>query len=171
MELTPLGAVLVPHILAHIKPQLQTLHTQSLVRTEEQRAEAELEFEERFEDLELELKQIVQQGMQDLQHEADYALDKVRADGDEVVEDVVYEAEFTARAKGEEVVATVKKQLGVLEKRSLEDVVEWEVARQMQASKGHTCRCAIWRSRDSRKRGKGGYKGLGKRWRTSLLPL
>ena len=57
-ELTPLGLSLIPHLVAHIQPQLQKMHKRALSHGARRREEAALEFAKDFEFHKAELMQI-----------------------------------------------------------------------------------------------------------------
>lgn len=158
-ELTPLGASLIPHILAHIQPQLSKMHTQALSSAFHRREEAALEFEEDFEFHKAELTQIRDDSIDDLHREATDALHSARVKGRDWAEELVEEAEHAVHAK-----------LRSLKARTLREANLSMVAAQklwnVDGSSRIVDRRSVGRVRRSWPRygGKGGYRGLGQRW-------
>jgi hypothetical protein len=142
-DLTPLGASLLPHVLAHVQPQLQKMHARSLARgVHRLHRDAALELEEEAEEYKAELAQVRDDGFEDLQHEAGYRLDEVREMGRDVAEEVGIEIESVVRARAEKALRDVRRAVN-------------EAALQQESSEV--------RRRGHRRVGKGGYRGLGDR--------
>lgn len=160
LELTPVGASLVPHILAHIQPQLLKLHTQALSSAFSRREEAALEFEEDFEFHKAELMQIRDDGIDDLQREATDALHSAKEQGTDWAEELA-----------EAVVDAVRTRIDSLRARALQQAKLDRLATQKMWSEVHeakergrrhpSCVRRSW----LRHEGKGGYRGFGDRWR------
>ncbi|KAJ4364851.1 hypothetical protein N0V95_000600 [Ascochyta clinopodiicola] len=139
--LTPLGESLLPHMIAHISPQLSKLHNASIKKWSDSAA---LEFEEMADDYKAELTQIAEDGVAQLTCEVGYKLDEVRDDGRHVAELVSQELEDVVRASAEREIARVRREI--------------------------VAAAAIWpstsakaRPRGCRRVGQGGYRGLGSR--------
>jgi hypothetical protein len=150
-DLTPLGASLLPHVLAHVQPQLQKMHARSLARgVHRLHRDAALELEEEAEEYKAELAQVRDDGFEDLQQEAGYRLDEVREMGRDVAEEV-------GRDVAEEVGIEIESVVRARAEKALRDVRRAvnEAALQ-QESTGV-------RRRGHRRVGKGGYRGLGDR--------
>ena len=142
-DLTPLGASLLPHILAHMQPQLQKMHARSLARgVHNWHRNATLELEDEAEDHKAALTQIRDDGVEHLQHEAGYRLDEVREAGRDVAELVGMEVESVVWASAERAIRDVKRAVR-------------EAALQPKATEV--------RLRGHRRVGKGGYCGVGDR--------
>ncbi|KAJ4990938.1 hypothetical protein SVAN01_03509 [Stagonosporopsis vannaccii] len=168
-HLTPLGLSLLPHLLAHLTPQLSKLHTTALSRHITYAASTHaLELEESAQDFIAEIQQVGDQGVRDLQQQAGYVLDEVREKGSHVREEVAEELEDRVWEAGERVLGDVV--------RRLEGRVKSKASGLAQC--GCTCACPCV-TRDAgrlrgtdrvrvawAKRGKGGYRNLGDRWRT-----
>ncbi|KAJ4985465.1 hypothetical protein SVAN01_09030 [Stagonosporopsis vannaccii] len=159
-ELTPIGASFVPHILAHIQPQLLKLHTQALSSAFHRQEEAALEFEEDFEFHKAELMQIRDDGIDDLQREATDALHLAKEKGTDWAEELAEQVEDAVRTKLGSVSA------GTLRQAKLDRLAAqklWSEENLRRRGDVHRLNCA--RISWTRQRGKGGYRGLGDRWR------
>ncbi|KAG9197009.1 hypothetical protein G6514_002535 [Epicoccum nigrum] len=141
LQLTTMGAALIPPLLQHLKPQLQDIESRVLSRTKAQRERAELEFDENVEDKKSELVEIVEQGKQDLETERGYQLDGLRHDIEEEADDLVEVVTDQVREAAEFVAEDAVKRLK-------------EAARQLDLPHGCRCRTEVW-LRGTR-RGKGG---------------
>jgi hypothetical protein len=142
-DLTPLGTILLPHILAHVQPQLQKMHARSLahgVHSWQQTAVRELE--EDVDDYKAELTQIRDDGVDHLLHEAGYKLDDLRQVGRDVAEEVGIEVESVVWARAE---------------RALRDVRRAVTEAALQQGPSEV------RPKGHRRVGKGGYRGVGER--------
>lgn len=151
LQLTTMGAALIPPLLQHLKPQLQDIESRALSRTKSQRERAELEFDEDVEDKKSELVEIVEQGKQDLETERGYQLDSLRhdleEDADGLVEVVTDQVREAAELVAQDTVERLKK-----------------TARRLERPDGCRCRTGVW-LRGTR-RSKGGCMALGRRLRT-----
>jgi hypothetical protein len=171
--LTALGAAIVPHMVAHLQPQLQSVHAQALSSIRHHREQAALEFEDNVDEMRAELRDIADQGVEDLVREAGYSLDKVRAEGEDTAIEVGDELDRKLTSRGEEAVRATLTRLMSLKKCGLEEVVRQEVARQEAKREFATQQFVVKfdrrgvaeSMRSARRRGKGGYRGLGERWR------
>jgi hypothetical protein len=139
-DLTPLGASLLPHVLAHVQPQLQKMHARSLARgVHRLHRDAALKLEEEAEGYKTELAQVRDDGFEDLQQEAEYRLDKVREMGRYVAEEVGIEVEDVVRARAERALRDVR--------RAVKEAALQQESREV-------------RPRGHRRVGKGGYRGV-----------
>lgn len=152
LQLTTMGAALVPPLLQHLKPQLQDIESRALSRTKAQRERAELEFDEDVEDKKSELVEIVEQGKQDLETERGYQLDGLRHDIEEEADDLVEVVTDQVREAAEFVAQDTVKRLK-------------ETARQLEQRHGCRCRTEVW-LRGTRK-GKGGCRAVRRRLRAA----
>ncbi|KAG9197210.1 hypothetical protein G6514_001994 [Epicoccum nigrum] len=147
--LTPLAAALLPHLLAHLAPQLSKLHNAS---TKKWIAHAALEHAEDAEQLRLELQQLVDEGVGELVAQAGYALDDVRARLSDVA---VRAADVVGDGVREEV-----ERCGLEAARK----VRWEIDAAQKAAEGAS-KVEVERKRERAGRrigrGKGGYRGVG----------
>ena len=151
LQLTTMGAALIPPLLQHLKPQLQDIESRALSRTKSQRDRAELEFDEDVEDKKSELVEIVEQGKQDLETERGYQLDDLRHELEEQADDLVEVVTDQVREAAELVAQGTVRRLK-------------ETARQLERSDGCRCRTQVWQRGTSR--GKGGCRAVGRRLRT-----
>jgi hypothetical protein len=153
-DLTPLGASLLPHVLAHVQPQLQKMHARSLARgVHRLHRDAALELEDEAEEYKAELAQVRDDGFEDLQQEAGYRLDEVREMGRNVAEEVREMGRDVAEEVGIEIESVVRARA----EKALRDVRRAvnEAALQHEFTEV--------RRRGHRRVGKGGYRGLGDR--------
>ncbi|KAF2626971.1 hypothetical protein BU25DRAFT_491874 [Macroventuria anomochaeta] len=120
-ELTPLGLSLIPHLVAHIQPQLQKMHTRALSHEERRRESAALRFEEDFEFHKAELMQIRDDGVDDLQREAMYALDEARERGRDVAEELGEDIEAALRDRGKRALNAVCSSFEKMKKKTLRE--------------------------------------------------
>lgn len=141
--LTPLAATLLPHLIAHLTPQLSKLHNAS---TKKWIAHAALEYNEDAEQHRLELQQLVEEGVGELVTQSGYALDEVRAQ----LHDVAVQA---ADLVGDYVRDEVEKHGQGAAKK-----VRWEIDATRKAADIAT---KIKRAERRTGRGKGGYRGVG----------
>ncbi|KAF3051387.1 hypothetical protein E8E11_011029 [Didymella keratinophila] len=92
MQLTSAGAVFVPHLLAHLQPQIQDMLNRALSHTRTQRENAELAFEEDVDEKKLELHEITENGKMELEralaHNTDHFRHQLRDDGDDIAVDI-----------------------------------------------------------------------------------
>lgn len=145
-DLTPLGASLLPHLLAHLTPQLGKMHSRSLARgVYHWQKTAALELHEDAEDHKAVLAQIRDDGVGELHREAGYALDQVREQGREVAEDVGDEVEQEIRRRVETAVRDAR--------RAIQNGV-----RETERRGGSDLH-----RRRGRRVGKGGFRGIGDR--------
>lgn len=151
LQLTTMGAALIPPLLQQLKPQLQDIESRALSRTQAQRDRAELEFDENVEDKMSELMEIVEQGKQDLETEKGYQLDGLRHELEEEADGLVEGVTDQVREAAELVAQDTVKRLQ-------------ETARQLERPDGCKCRTEVW-LRGTRK-GKGGCRAVGRRLRT-----
>ncbi|KAJ8116857.1 hypothetical protein OPT61_g1802 [Boeremia exigua] len=162
-NLTPIGAALIPHILAHIQPQLQKMQSQALSSALQRREEAALDFEDDFEFHKAELMQIRDDGIDDLQREATDALHSAQEKGADWAEELAEEAEEAVCARLDALKARMLR-------RAQLDVLEVQNGWMHEGSTrdpDHPCLDRARRSW-SRHGGKGGYRGLGQRWMNAL---
>ncbi|KAF2994674.1 hypothetical protein E8E13_001561 [Curvularia kusanoi] len=112
LNLTPLAQSLLPHLLAHMIPQLSKMHNSSIKKWTDNAA---LDFAEDAEQARLELQHLVDEGIGEVVKQSGYVLEELRGQ----VVDVGREA---AEAVGEDVEREV-------ERRGLEAVrkIRWEV--------------------------------------------
>jgi hypothetical protein len=150
LQLTTMGAALIPPLLQHLKPQLQDIESRALSRTKSQRERAELEFDEDVEDKKSELVELVEQGKQDLETERGYQLDGIRHDLEEEANGLVDVVTDQVREAADLVAQGTMKRLK-------------ETARQLERPDGCKCRTEVW-LRGTR-RGKGGCMAVGRRLR------
>lgn len=162
-SLTPIGACLVPHILAHIQPQLLKMHAQALSDAFRRREEAALEFEEDFEFHKAELMQIREDGIEDLQREATDALHLAKEKGTDWAEEFADEVDDAVRARLETLRARTLRQLKE-DRLALQNM--W--GEQLTGRDGNGLRARPARRTWVRHGGKGGCRGLGDRWRHAL---
>ncbi|KAL1644022.1 hypothetical protein SLS61_009050 [Didymella pomorum] len=92
IELTTAGAAFVPHLLAHLQPQIQDIVNRALSYTRTQRENVELAFEEDVDEKKLELHEITEAGKMELErtvaHNTDAFRHQLREDGDDIAIDV-----------------------------------------------------------------------------------
>lgn len=165
-DLTPLGASLVPHILAHIEPQLLKINARALSSAFRRREEAALEFEEDFEYHKADLIQIREDAIDDLQREATDALHLVKEKGTDWADEFAEEVDSAVRSRLDALRVKALHQ-AKLDRQAAHDF--WSKyspggrqARRHATGVRRTC---------LRFGGKGGYRGLGQRWRAaSLIP-
>jgi hypothetical protein len=162
MQLTAAGAAFIPHLLAHLQPQIQDMLDRALSRTRTQRENAELAFEEDVDNKKMELHEITERGQMDLEravaHRTDELRHQLRDDGDDIAIDI----EDQVRKAADDVVDTVMSRLRDIDRQALGRLVEWELALQL----GRSDIQIESRPRGAR-RGKGGCRALGRRKRTS----
>lgn len=151
LQLTTMGAALIPPLLQQLKPQLQDIESRALSRTQAQRDRAELEFDENVEDKMSELVEIVEQGKQDLETERGYQLDGLRHELEEEADGLVEVVTDQVREAAELVAQDTVKRLEM-------------TARQLERPDRCRCRTEVW-LRGTRK-GKGGCRAVGRRLRT-----
>jgi hypothetical protein len=141
--LTPLATALLPHLIAHLTPQLSKLHNAS---TKKWIAHAALEYHEDAEQHRLELQQLVDEGVGELVTQSGYALDDVRAQLKDVA---VQAADVVGDCVREEV-----ERVGQEAARK----VRWEIeAARMAVGVGGR----VERAERRVGRGKGGFRGVG----------
>lgn len=148
-DLTPLGASLLPHILAHLAPQLSKLHNASIRKWTDRTAQ---ELEETVDDYTAHLTAVTDEGVAQLAREVGYQLDEVRQVGVDVAENVGEEVEDVIRARGERAVREVRRAIQSAVDQRGEDEVR--------------CVRSGRRGRAARQLGKGGYRGVGCRYRS-----
>lgn len=141
--LTPLANTLLPHLVAHLTPQLSKLHNAS---TKKWIDRAALEFQEDAEQHRLELQELVEEGVGELVTQSGYALDEVRAQ----LHDVAVQA---ADIVGDDVRDEVEKYGQEAAKK-----VRWEIDVIRKAAEERT---KIQRAERRTGKGKGGYRGVG----------
>lgn len=141
--LTPLANTLLPHLVAHLTPQLSKLHNASTKKWIERAA---LELQEDAEHHTLELQELVKEGVGELVTQSGYALDQVRAQ----LHDVAVQA---ADIVGDHVRDEVDKYGQEAAKK-----VRWEIDAIRKAAEETT---KIQRAERRTARGKGGYRGVG----------
>lgn len=163
-HLTPLGLSLLPHLLAHLAPQLSKLHSTALSRHINYAASTHaLELEESAQDLIAEIQQVGDEGVSELQRQAGYVLDEVREKGRDVGVEVAEGLEDGLWKAGERVFGDVVRRL----ENSVEKQVKWSGSCECRCS----CPCAASGAARLRGRmgsgrtGKGGYCNLGDRWK------
>jgi len=166
IQLTPAGAVFVPHLLAHLQPQIQDMLNRALSHTRTQRENAELAFEEDVDEKKLELHEITENGKMELEralaHNTDHFRHQLRDDGDDIAVDI----EDQVRRAADDVVDNVMRRLKDVDRQALGRLVEWELARRLGRPDIRIGRCP----RGARRR-KGGCRALGRRERTSDEPF
>ncbi|KAJ4989585.1 hypothetical protein SVAN01_04962 [Stagonosporopsis vannaccii] len=186
-DLTPLGLSLLPHLLAHLSPQLEKLHASALAHSlTDQAKAAALDISESAADYVSDLQQVRDEGVQELQRQAGYVLDDVRERGEDAREELVADASERLWADGERVVESVGTTVRERGEKVLADVtaiLERKVkqvggcgctyksaccmynhaggARSAGATASTTSRAVAARS------GKGGYHNLGQRWKAA----
>jgi hypothetical protein len=169
LQLTTIGAALIPHLLQHLKPQLQAIEDRALSRTRAQREHAALEFQEDVENTKWELDEIVEKGKQDLETEKGYKLDdlrrELREEGGDIAVDVADQVRWTA----DDVVDGTLKRLEEIDRQALGRLAEWELAQPLGRRKD--CQCRNERGLRGLRTGKGGCRAVQKRPRTSHEPL
>jgi hypothetical protein len=152
--LTPLGQSLLLCLVAHVQPHLQDLYSDALYGFEQQQANAAEEFREDLEDHKVVMEQIKNDNVDELQGAATGALEEARIAGSNLVEDLGFEAYVAVRDRID--------MLRMARIRALEEC-KCEVAgggadwRRIKGARGS------WK-----RRGKGGYRGLGGRWRVNF---
>lgn len=151
-DLTPLGAALLPHLLAHLQPQLKKMHARSMARgVHFWQKTAFFDLEETAEGYKSELSRLRDDGVEELQREARVALDGVREEAGgvaEVIEEEVCErVEDEIRRKGNAAVRDVRRAI-----QAATQLAEWQGG--VEA-----------RRRGGRRVGKGGYRGVDHRGR------
>ncbi|KAF3029577.1 hypothetical protein E8E12_000230 [Didymella heteroderae] len=88
MQLTAAGAALIPHLLTHLRPQMQDIQDRALSRTRTQRETAEMEFEEDVDNKKAELHEITERGIMELERAVAHTTDQVRHDLDDECENI-----------------------------------------------------------------------------------
>jgi hypothetical protein len=186
-DLTPLGLSLLPHLLAHLSPQLQKLHASAISHSLTYQAQAaSLEISESAADYLSELEQVRDEGVQELQRQAGYVLDDVREKGGDVGEELVADVSERVWTEGERVVESVGERVMERGERVLTDVMGRLKGRMKRVSGcGCACKCACCTNNDAGIRstsatrstklragtarsGKGGYRNLGERWKAAV---
>lgn len=171
LQLTATGAALIPHLLAHLQPQMQDIQDRALSRTRRQRENAELAFEEDVDDKKMELHEITDTGKMDLERAAAHRLDDfrhaLRDDGD----DIVTEVNDQVRLAADDVVEGTMRRLREMNRQAIGRLVEWEIARQSGRPDDRFERCPRESGLRGVRKGKGGCRAVGRRERTSNEPL
>lgn len=147
-DLTDLGAALLPHLLAHLQPQLAKMHARSMARgVHYWQKTAFLDLEETAEGYKGELGRLRDEGVEEVRREAERALEGVREEAGGVAEDVEDQVcervEEEIRRRGEKAVGDVRRAIRA-------------AARETEQLSGGEAR-----RRGSRRGGKGGYRGVG----------
>lgn len=166
MQLTAAGAALIPHLLAHLQPQMQDIQDRALSRTRTQRENAELEFEEDVDNKKAELHDITERGTMELERAVAHTTDQVRHDLSDECENIVTDVSDQVRRAVDDVVDETTKHIGEIARQTLGRLVEREIVRQIGRPGG----CVERVLRGVRK-GKGGCRAVGRRERTSNEPL
>lgn len=129
-----------------------------------------MEFEDDVENHKADMNLIKEDGVEALQKEAGYVLDDAREQAKRLAEELDEDVD-AVRDRGEEIVAALRDRLKMLKEETLGEVaVEWLVAREVRKYE-NSGRAADWRhlkwtrGRWRRGAGKGGYRGLGEKWR------
>ncbi|KAJ4380902.1 hypothetical protein N0V86_004265 [Didymella sp. IMI 355093] len=140
LQLTTIGAALIPPLLQHLKPQLQAIEDRALSRTRAQREHAALKFQEDVENTKWELDEVIEKGKQDLETEKGYKLDdlrhELREEGDDIAVDVADQVRWAA----DDVVDGTLKRLKDIDRQALGKLVEWELAQPLGRRKDCQCR-------------------------------
>jgi ribosomal protein S13 len=86
--LTPLAQLLLPHLAAHLQPELQTLHADALASGQELRESADAELLDAVEEHKADLRLIKDDGVDTLQRAVTDAFETARVEGQEWAEEL-----------------------------------------------------------------------------------
>ncbi|KAH6613077.1 hypothetical protein C7974DRAFT_428796 [Boeremia exigua] len=182
LELTAAGAAFVPHLVAHLQPQIQDLMERAMSRTGEQREAAMLEFEEHIDDLRLGLVTVKEDGEMEMMRMIDEKTEGLQQDLEDEGNDIAFRFSAEVSSAADDIANAAaerfRQRLEALERQALKSLiknvnaqpfrtlVECELARQL----GRPDVRGESRSRGVRK-AKGGCRAQGRRERTSDQPL
>ncbi|KAH6642235.1 hypothetical protein C7974DRAFT_420546 [Boeremia exigua] len=136
-NLTPLGLSLLPHLLAHLSPQLEKLLASALHGSLTYQANAaSTELSETADDYLCELRQVCDDGVEELQKQAAYVLDDVREKGGDAEDELVADASDRLWAEGDRVVESAGERVRERGEKVLTNVMQRLEGRLKRASEG-----------------------------------